>query len=300
MEGFKLGTKLKLLFIFCFVVLAYYNFSNIKCTYFGNLVFDKIFNINNDCYKRKLKGVIYPSVKNLDARYSYLKNKKIKKCPKDAIVVLISGQSNASNFLKSKKKYKNKHLNYFNGKCYNLSNPVLGAEGEMSSLIPALATKLISTKKIIFVTSGRGGMPMSHANHDNKIFINYNKNILDNLEKNENYLKFFIWIQGESDAGNSKNYLNDFTEMFENITRDLKYKDEVNLIISQTSRCYEKEDPKLRKIQKNISNNRNKYIKVINTDDLDNNYRYDDCHFNELGIDKLSDEFSKIINLLNK
>ena len=62
MEVFKLGTKLKLLSIFCFVVLAYYNFSNIKCTYFGNLVFDKILNINNDCYKRKLKGVIYPSV----------------------------------------------------------------------------------------------------------------------------------------------------------------------------------------------------------------------------------------------
>ena len=45
---------------------------------------------------------------------------------------------------------------------------------------------------------------------------------------------------------------------------------------------------------------RNKSLKVINTDKLDNNYRYDECHFNEKGIEILSNQISSIINELNK
>jgi len=256
--------------------------------------------IDSDCYERKMRGVIYPWVKNLDARYAYLENKKIIECPQNSKIILISGQSNASNFLKSSKKYRNKHLNYFRGKCYNLSNPVLGAEGEMSSLVPAIAAKLNSPEKIIFITSGRGGMPISHANDENKVFINYNKKALDDLEKKNNILSFFVWIHGESDVGNSDHYLYNFNNMFNNIVKDLKNKNKIDLIITQTTRCFNKDDPNLRKIQKKISMNRNKSIKIINTDELGNNYRYDKCHFNEMGIEILSNQISSIINESNK
>lgn len=280
------------------IFLFFFNVQKIKCSQLGDFFFDKLLGMNSDCYERKMKGIVYPLIKNLDARYAYFENKNIVNCPQNSTVILISGQSNAANFLKTSKKYKNKHFNYFDGKCYNLSNPVLGAEGEMSSLTPAIASKLNSSSKIIFFTSGRGGITINHANNDNKVFINYNKKALDDLEKNNNILKFFVWIQGESDTGNSKYYLDNFMSMFNNITKDLINKDNINLIITQTSRCFDKDDPKLRKVQKKISMIRNKSIQVINTDKLGNEFRYDKCHYNQQGIEKISFDISKIIKKL--
>jgi len=62
-----------------------------------------------------------------------------------------------------------------------LSNPVLGAEGEMSSIAHALAKNLDISENIIFITSGRGGY--SITNNDNKNFINYNIQALNELKK---------------------------------------------------------------------------------------------------------------------
>tara|TARA_B110000027_G_scaffold34742_1_gene38414 strand:- start:12870 stop:13781 length:912 start_codon:yes stop_codon:yes gene_type:complete len=303
MENSKINKTTELLIILSstiLILIVFLNIKNIKCSRYGDFVLDKLLGINSDCYERKVKGVVNPWVKNLDARYAYTKNKIVVECPKNSIVILVSGQSNASNFLRSKKRYNNKHLNYFNGKCYKLSNPVLGAEGEMSSLIPALASKLDKSKKIIFFTSGRGGMPMSHANHKNMIFINYNKNGLEELEKNNNILKFFIWIQGESDLGKSNSYIDNFEEMFENITKNLEDRKKINLIITQTSRCFNKEDSLLRNKQMQISINRNKLIKILNTDKLGNEFRYDKCHYNQKGIERISLDISKIIKRLLK
>ena len=77
-------------------------------------------------------------------------------------------------------------------------------------------------------------------------------------------------------------------------------KNEIDLIITQTSKCFDKEDSLLREKQKHISISRNKYIEVINTDSLGNEYRYDKCHYNQLGIEKLSNDISNIIIKLNK
>ena len=296
LKNLKILIPLIVISIFFFIKISYKNF---QCTKYGNLIFDKIIGINSNCYERKLQGVVNPHIINSSGRYSYTDNKKVLKCPKNAIVVLVSGQSNSANFLRSKKRYKNKHYNYFDGKCYELSNPVLGAEGEMSSIIPAIANKLNNFEDIIFVTSGWGGLSIKDANDKSKIFINYNKNILEKLEKNNNYLKFFVWIQGESDADNSLDYIKNFNSMFANITKNLKYKKNIELIITQTTKCYNKEDENLRKKQKLISNSHNKLLIPINTDNFGDKFRYDQCHFNEFGIDKISFEISKIIKKFN-
>ena len=285
---------------FIFFLFLILNFQKIQCTKLGDLIFDKVIGINSNCYERKLKGVIYPWVTNLEGRYSYIVNKKAFKCPKNAFVIMVSGQSNSSNFLKSNKKYKNKHYNYFDGKCYELSNPVLGAEGEMSSLIPAIASKLDKYKDIIFFTSGIGGLSIKEANHKNQTFIDYNKTSLEELDKNDNHLKVFIWIQGEADAGNSFDYINNFNSIFNKITKNLTGRNNIKLIITQTTRCKNKEDEILRKKQKLISNSKDALLKTINTDKLGNKFRYDECHFNDLGIEKIAYKISNIIKELIK
>ena len=53
----------------------------IHCTKLGDFVFDKLLGLNSNCYERKKKIVINPSVENLGTRYLYVENKKIVKCP---------------------------------------------------------------------------------------------------------------------------------------------------------------------------------------------------------------------------
>jgi hypothetical protein len=281
------------LIIFCLI-----NLKNLQCSKFGDFLFDKLLGLNSDCYERKIRGVINPHVKNQEARYAYTKDKKKINCPNNSIVIIISGQSNSSNFLKSFKRYKNKHVNYYNKKCYNLSNPSLGAEGEMSSIAPALASKLNNFKKIIFITSGRGGKSIVNSDDNNRNFINYNIQALKEMEKKNNYLKFFIWIQGESDVGNSQKYTENFNNIYDSIVSNSNNKENVQLIITQTTKCKSKEDKYLRAKQKEISLSKNKFINIINTDLLGNEFRYDDCHFNEKGIEKISEDLSNIIKKL--
>ena len=293
----RIDIKIYLILIFFLISILFsiLNFKKTQCTKLGDFIFDKLIGINSNCYERKMAGIVYPWIINLEGSYAYTDNKKTFKCPKNAFVIMVSGQSNSANFLKSYKKYKNKHYNYYDGKCYELSNPVLGAEGEMSSLIPAIASKLDKYEDIIFFTSGIGGLSIKEANDKNQVFINYNKTSLEELDKKGNYLKVFIWIQGESDAGNSLDYINNFNSMYNKITRNLTSRNNIKLIITQTTKCKNKEDEILRKKQKIISYSRDALLKTINTDKLGNKFRYDECHFNDLGIEKIAYEISNII-----
>ena len=68
-------------------------------------------------------------------------------------------------------------LNYFNGKCYKLSNPVLGAEGDKQSVVPAIASKLRSSSKYIFLTTGWGGTSITRWGKNNSELSEYTNKI---------------------------------------------------------------------------------------------------------------------------
>lgn len=270
--------------------------SKIKCTKYGDFIIDKILNISTDCYERKLRGVIFPSIKFIGPRYNILNDKINFECPSNSPVIILSGQSNSANFLKSNKKFKNSHFNFYDGKCYNLSSPSLGAEGEMSSLAPSIANKITSNKKFIFITSGRGGISIEDASILNNEFIKYNLEALRLLNQKNNYLKYFIWIHGESNNKNNQNYLNKFKILYEEIIKNQKNKPK--LIITNTSICKNERDYILNEIQKEISIKYSGISKLIDTDSLSNDYRYDQCHFNQKGLEKISDNISNLINNL--
>ena len=294
MENFKINRHIiSIIFFLLSLTIILVNYKKLHCTKIGDIFFDKLLGLNSDCYERRNKGIINPHVKNLGSRYSYIENKKIVKCPHNSMIIIVSGQSNSANFLKSFKNYKNNHYNYFEGNCYALSNPVLGAEGEMSSIVPALAKNLDISENIIFITSGRGGY--SITSNDNKEFIDYNIQALNELKKKNNYLRFLIWIHGESDIGNSKLYEKSFENIYQSILDTQNDSENIELIITQTSYCKNLGDKLLRDKQRAISLSKNSLLEIINTDELGNEFRYDDCHFNETGIEKLSLKISKII-----
>jgi len=109
------------------------------------------------------------------------------------------------------------------------------------------------------------------------------------------YLRFLIWIHGESDIGNSKLYEKSFENIYQSILDTQNDRENIELIITQTSYCKNLGDKLLRDKQRAISLSKNSLLEIINTDELGNEFRYDDCHFNETGIEKLSLKISKII-----
>ena len=98
--------------------------------------------------------------------------------------------------------------------------------------------------------------------------------------------------------GNSQKYTENFNNIYDSIVSNSNNKENVQLIITQTTKCKSKEDKYLRAKQKEISLSKNKFINIINTDLLGNEFRYDDCHFNEKGIEKISEDLSNIIKKL--
>jgi len=69
---------------------------------------------------------------------------------------LVAGQSNAANHVSSFDYENNLHVNCFDLQCFPLRNPVLGATGSGSSVVPAIASKLTSKTPYIFLTAAPG------------------------------------------------------------------------------------------------------------------------------------------------
>ena len=187
----------------------------------------------------------------------------------------------------------------FNKKFYRLSNPVLGANGDKDSIAPAIAAKLKSKKPYIFLTNGWGGTSIYDWSHPNSMLVKYIKRNLKDLLKIHR-LKYLIWIQGESDNNTDVDYIREFNIFRDNLFSGISNKQlqKAKWIITQTSICGNKRDHVLNAQQKKLAQKDKVYITKV-TDSLDINYRFDDCHFNKFGTEKIAIEISKIINKLN-
>lgn len=214
-------------------------------------------------------------------------------------IIILFGQSNSANSVLSNEYFRSKHLNYFNKKFYRLSNPVLGANGDKDSVAPAIAAKLKSKKPYIFLTNGWGGTSIYDWSHPNSMLVKYIKRNLKDLLKIHR-LKYLIWIQGESDNNTDVDYIRQFNIFRDNLFSGISnnHLQKAKWIITQTSICGNKRDHVLNAQQKKLAQKDKVYITKV-TDSLDINYRFDDCHFNKFGTEKIAIEISKIINKLN-
>jgi len=288
-----------------FTTIYLSNNEYVRCSTLGDKLFDDILGLefgNQKCREFVKKNEktetnntnahIYPK----ENRYSILEAKKEKVCPSNSDVIVVLGQSNSANHLIYDDYKKNDHLNYFNGNCYSLTDPVLGATGENQSIVPALSSKILSNKPIIFLTNGWSATSITEWSREDSELTSYaNKNILEIAKKNN--LKYIIWIQGESDRHKNIDYKDHFLKfkklLLKNLTKEKK--EHIKFIITQTSICRDIRDIKLNKHQKNLGKMKNFYTTEV-TDNLDINYRYDGCHFNKFGVELITEEISKIIN----
>ena len=242
------------------------------------------------------KGKNFPSRERIQPN----KNKTRIKVSSQRDIIVLFGQSNSSNSVLSNEYSKSKHLNYFNKKFYRLSNPVLGADGVKDSVAPAIAAKLKSKKPYIFLTNGWGGTSIYDWSHPDSMLVKYVKKNLKDLLKIHR-LKYLIWIQGESDNNTDVDYVKEFNIFRNNLFSgilDKKIQD-AKWIITQTSFCGNKRDYILNNQQKKLAERHKVYVTNV-TDNLDINYRFDECHFNKFGTEEIANEIAKIINKHNK
>ena len=75
-------------------------------------------------------------------RYSNLIDKKLVECGNNKKIILLIGQSNAANDVKSFKYKINRSLNLYNSNCYILTNPTLGTTGNNDNISIAISNYL--------------------------------------------------------------------------------------------------------------------------------------------------------------
>ena len=312
----KTITSLILINILFILIFISGSTNSLRCTNIGIKIFDDLLGmsgVEKECKAEfpenfGIKKILLQEKKALlynNLRFGFnkkdLKKKSKVNCPKNSDVIVILGQSNAANNVLSNITKSNKDVNFFKNKCYKITEPILGATANKQSITSSLSSKLKNDKPIIFINNSVSGSSILDWSSNETGFSRYVNKNLENILK-ENNLKYIIWIQGESDSSNSKIDYNKHFEIMKNkILKNINPKKIMNykFIVTPISICgfNQKSNLDLIKQQKKLSTEFANVIVIKTVDILDNNYRYDGCHLNNFGVDEITDEFSKIINI---
>tara|TARA_B110000116_G_C16789451_1_gene562846 strand:- start:252 stop:1244 length:993 start_codon:yes stop_codon:yes gene_type:complete len=248
-------------------------------------------------------------------RYHSLYNKKKQSCGINKRIILVIGQSNAANEIKVYNSIETKSLNYYNGQCYDLTNPVLGATGVKDNIAVPISSKINKQNQFIFLTHAWSGTGILDWGSDKYSYLtSYVKKQLSVMESKGHRLSYIIWIQGEYDSrnfskldkgqgpgfyekfGKNKYYVKSFNIILKDLFKGKMNYDNVKVVLTKTSICRNKTSAFITDQQERIAlNNKNIFITQV-TDNLDNSFRYDGCHLNEEGADKTAEAIAEIIN----
>ena len=219
-------------------------------------------------------------------------------CPEDAVVIAVIGQSNAANHVNSKFKDPNnfRAFNFFDEKCYLIEDPNLGATGNGGSIWTYFSTSLanVLNKNVVIINNSIKGTSVEDWSRDKYGFFSKFDESLKQIGKYGFKLSYLIWLQGEKDSQRKttpEDYLKSFNDLFYKIKKNPAY-DLVNskTFIFQTSVCHDglKSNIDILNAQAKIAESHSDVHLVMNTDELGAEYRYDGCHFNFSGVDKIT------------
>ncbi len=212
---------------------------------------------------------------------------------KETAIFLTFGQSNAANygipgFDPGPGVF---NFNFFDGKCYEAKDPLLGTSGDKGSVWTRLGEKLIQqglVHRILIVPIAAGGTSIKSwiPGQENFIRIEKTVSLLQSLQLHPTH---WLWHQGEADAGRltKEEYQESFWKMEQGI-RDLGIQEP--LFVAVTSICHDRGSEKIRQAQQELAHSRPNIFPGPNTDDIVYVWeRRDGCHFSEEGLEKHAD-----------
>jgi Carbohydrate esterase, sialic acid-specific acetylesterase len=214
-----------------------------------------------------------------------------KPCPANAIVILAMGQSNSANHIEGALTEDSSKAAYMalNGKCYTISDPVLGGTGRGASLWPRVARWLSveAAQPVIIIGAGAGSYGVQDWAFNVNGQMTYARNQAAQMRAIGQCVDFVIWHQGETDNMNNMlgaTYAYRLNAIFNALVTDNNPCQPVKFLVHLASRCTSYPiDDEVRLGQQSVIDTRSDTFLASDTDLLDNTFRKDTCHFNETG-----------------
>ena len=223
-------------------------------------------------------------------------------CPDgDALVIVTGGQSNAANSYGPIQPFEPdpRTAMAFNGRCYALTTPVLGATGRGESLWPRLGAELVATydRPVIFINGAVGGSQVSDWLDRRSSYLNR----LAAQIKEARALGFepdlVFWIRGETDAAvqvDPKDFARDLANVKQAIEVDAAMPEGVaQWVFFRSTRCLDRPNngPELEAAMAALAAPKDDAIHLgPSLTTFSDELRRDKCHLNAAGRDQLVED----------
>ena len=241
-------------------------------------------------------------------RLVHLPGKKEVECPvqtRRTGVIFAVGQSNIANH--GSYRFSEQELsgvyNWFEGKCFLASSPLLGATGRDGEWVGLTGKLLIQNgvyDEVIVVENAVGGSAINRwapGNDLNEVMVDSLIKLSDEYEVTE-----VLWHQGESDAayGLKEVYKNTFLKIKENL-RSMGV--EAPIYLGVTSLCLNPRvtyPNRITDAQSELVDNQEVFLGANSDEIVPRSMRYDGCHFKKEGQITMAKEFSRRIESNHK
>ena len=205
------------------------------------------------------------------------------------VVILAVGQSIASNYGSVPYAVGPKVFSFYNGTCFRGNDPLPGADGNGGSIWSRLGDLLIQrglAKNVLLVAVGSGGSSVSEWVPDAKLY----PRLIDaatNLRASGFKPTLVVWLQGSRDRGMEpqkyRKHLRDFIFSFPIL--GIQLGQPTRMLVATHTRCNSEALPELQAAQRGVVEPDKFIFEGPNMDALDNEMKYDRCHYNEKGLD---------------
>lgn len=209
--------------------------------------------------------------------------------------LLVLGQSNVANHGK-----RLSHCDwgqYFHqGKKRRLVDPILGGSGKGGSVWTRLSPLLKQsglTDEFIVSVLAQGGTSVSDWSSGGKCFEPFEKDHIPALKSGPTPVTHIIYHQGERDTlleTSRQDYIEAFKPLHKLLRKSFP---DVPIFICTASYRFGICSDDVREAQKEISETFEGCVFAVDTDELGEAYRYDNTHFNDLGLNTFADALFK-------
>ena len=227
-------------------------------------------------------------------------------CPdNDAVVVVTGGQSNAANDYESAPPadHNAQTFMFYDGKCYKLQSPVLGASGEADSLWPSLGDKLNIEvgRPVVFINGAVGGTQIGDWLDDRSRYLERLAHQILLARKLGFKPNFVLWIQGETDAAvqlDPTTYAREQEALITKLDSWGATNSNTKWVIYRSTHCTNRPNngPAIELSLSKLASKDDRIVLGPEVTGYEDSFRRDGCHLNTRGRDRLvNDSLSTLI-----
>lgn len=224
-------------------------------------------------------------------------NRQPRDCPQPGTrlaVLLIAGQSNSANHGETRYQARQDviNFNWFDGKCYQARDPLLGATGYGGSIFGRLADRLVESahyEAVVVAPIGVNASLVERWAPGGDLNPRWHA-ALDGLRAKGLEPTHVLWQQGEADAMQGASY-QDYLAALDAMIADLRDAQvEAPVYVAVATMCHNPGSDAVRAAQRDAVARIDRVLPGPNTDRFDSlAQRHDGCHFTAAALDRIAD-----------